>query len=110
MSTISPGATKVPSKDGWHFKTLIGTVNLLSKSANTSLTEMALCASREHARIVHFTDMWQWPHVVDVDDSEAAVFLTNLVLQCGDKRPSMLTSAHITFDAVEMDRRKSLRL
>ena len=38
------------------------------------------------------------------------MLLDNLVLQCDDKRPSMLASTHITFDAVGMDRRRSLRL
>ena len=105
-STISPGAAEVPSNVRWHPKTLIGTVNLLSKNANASLiTKIALlCASRGHARVVHFKDMWQWPHVVDVDDSEAAVLPTNLVSQFGDKRPS------IGVDAIEMDRCRILRL
>ena len=110
-STISFGATEVPSKFGWHLKALIGTMNFLSKSANASFTEIALsCASREHARVMLFTNMWKWIHIVDVDDSEAAVLLANIVSQCGDRRSSMLALTHITFDAVEMDRRGSLRL
>ena len=38
------------------------------------------------------------------------MLLNNLVPQCEDKRPSMLASTHITFDAVEIDRRRRLRL
>ena len=110
-STILHGGAEVPLKVGWHPQTPIGTVNLLSRNANTSLTEMVLsCALCEHARVVHSIDMWQWIHVVDVDDSEVVVLLTDLVLQCGHKRPSILASTHITFDAVGMDRRRNLRL
>ena len=38
------------------------------------------------------------------------MLLKNLVPQCGDKRPSMLASTHITFNAVRMDRHRSLHL
>ena len=90
-----------------HTKTLIATV----KSANATLTKMELsCPSREHARVVHFAVTWERPHIVNVDDSEVVVLLTNLVSQCAYKNTTLLSSNYMTFEARAMDRRRSLHL
>ena len=41
--------------------------------------------TRNHARVVKFTNILQQPCRVDADDSEATAVLSNLVLQCGEK-------------------------
>ena len=69
-------------------------VNLRAHIASATRHSMAVSrATRLRARVVHFAETSKQPRKVDVDDSEAATVLSNLVLQCGETMPRSEESA-----------------